>query len=86
MISEERDLAVLSLRQIGELIGEQHPQKIKHHLEQLKKKRLINLSKTRELYELRKNLYKKTLNLIEIPILGTANSGINLVNKIKKNK
>lgn len=86
MISEERDLAVLSLRQIGELIGEQHPQKIKHHLEQLKKKRLINLSKTRELYKLRKNLYKKTLNLIEIPILGTANSGINLVNKIKKNK
>lgn len=31
-LARQRDLAGLSLRQIGALIGERHPQKVKHHL------------------------------------------------------
>jgi len=30
----------LKLRQVGELVGVEHPQKIKHHMEQLKKRGL----------------------------------------------
>ena len=38
---DEHNLGVMTLREIGELIGEKYPQKIKHHLDQLEKKQLI---------------------------------------------
>jgi DNA-binding MarR family transcriptional regulator len=34
-----------TLRQIGELIDEKYPQKIKHHLDQLEKRGLIKVNK-----------------------------------------
>src|SRR3989338_5284905 len=41
----EKNLGSLTLREIGELIGEKFPQKIKHHLTQLEHKGLIKISK-----------------------------------------
>ncbi len=38
-------LGRMTLREIGELIGETHPQKIKHHLSQLEQKGLIEVDR-----------------------------------------
>lgn len=72
---DSQQIGSLTLREIGELIGEQFPQKIKHHLDQLEKKSLIVIDK-------RNNSIKKThggkisgTSLVSIPILGTANCG-----------
>lgn len=68
---DEYNLGRLSYREIGKLIGESHPQKVKHHLEQLEQRQLIksnNEGKT----------IKKTVSskeLVSIPILGTADCG-----------
>lgn len=37
-----KQVEAYKLRQVGELIGVEHPQKIKHHIEQLKKRGLWN--------------------------------------------
>src|SRR3990167_2573345 len=60
----------LTLREIGQLIGLEHPQMIKHHLSQLVKKGLLD-SKYRSL-----NIDRSvTTRLISIPVLGSANCG-----------
>lgn len=77
-LSETQNLSKLSLRDIGTFIGETHPQKVKHHLNQLIKKGLLNLDDKHE-----NNLLKKfnhlitnsSINLINIPILGEVNCG-----------
>jgi SOS-response transcriptional repressor LexA len=75
-VAQKRDLAKLSLRQLGSLIGEKHPQKVKHHLDQLKKKRLLNVTTGKKIQKERKSIFgNKSLSLIEIPILGAANCG-----------
>lgn len=64
-LSKIEDLSKLTLRAIAEKIGEKDssPQKIKHHIEQLLKKKF--------------NIYKTTKNLdfISIPLIGTADCG-----------
>lgn len=70
-LSRSENISLLSLRQIGERIGDPQPQKVKHHLDQLFKKGFL----------------KKTdagINIVEagfsgifysIPVMGSANCG-----------
>lgn len=70
-LATERNLGRLSYREIGKLIGEKHPQKIKYHLELLERRGLIRstadgitVSKT-----------NTDENFLSIPIVGAANCG-----------
>lgn len=60
-LSKQVDLEQLTLRRIGELIGESHPQSVKYHLDQLEKKGLIRA--------------KNDETLLSIPVMGNANAG-----------
>jgi repressor LexA len=74
-LAETKHLGQMTLREIGDLIGEKYPQKIKHHLSQLEKKGFIRIDKQRGLIQ--KNTAGKIENskIISVPILGTANCG-----------
>lgn len=83
-LSKRRNLAKLSLREMGRLIGfpNSSPQIIKHHLLQLQKKGFITLDRERGFMDRTnlepnwaKGLLKKTKQLFSIPIIGTANCG-----------
>jgi len=74
----EKNIGGLKLREIGALVGEKHPQKIKHHLDQLMKKGLIIHNKRKKLIK-RLDVNKKNGHLINVPILGSANCGEALV-------
>jgi repressor LexA len=69
------DLGRMTLRQIGALLGEDHPQKIKHHLSQLEQKGLIEIDRPQGI--VRRIHPDPTTNdrLITIPILGAADCG-----------
>lgn len=74
-LSQSTDLSNLTLRQIGSLIGESHPQNVKHHLNQLISKGLLapNLK-----YKSHTEFGTKALvniDFVNIPIVGTANCG-----------
>lgn len=65
----------MTLREIGELVGEKFPQKIKHHLDQLAKRGLIKIDKaTKTISRAAAGAIKNT-QLISIPIVGSANCG-----------
>lgn len=76
---QELDLGQHTLRQIGEMIGESSPQKIKHHLEQLEKRGLIRLDRAKGVIEKARAGSASGLltnaRLLSIPILGSANAG-----------
>ncbi|MFA5831375.1 MAG: S24 family peptidase [Candidatus Paceibacterota bacterium] len=75
-LSKSQNLAGLSLRKIGELIGEPNsPQKIKHHIDKLKEKGLLNVSDDGKKLQPEKIGLDKNTNLISLPILGSANCG-----------
>lgn len=65
----------LTLRQIGELVGEKFPQKIKHHLNQLEKKGLIKIDKDSKSITRASSGTNKATGLVSVPIVGTANCG-----------
>jgi repressor LexA len=74
LISRE-NIGNLTLRQIGGLIGENLPQKIKHHLTQLEQKGFITIdSKNQKITRTTTRSDSKNF-LISIPILGSANCG-----------
>lgn len=73
-ISKTEDLWKASLRKIAELICEKcSPQKIKHHLEQLKKKGLITTDKLKWTMEKVQSWLDKAGEFFSIPILWSAN-------------
>lgn len=74
-VASDKNLGQLTLREIGKLVGESYPQKVKHHLLQLQKKGLLRIDKTRNLIEKVVEGAIRNTNLISIPILGTANCG-----------
>lgn len=79
-LAAKKNLSGLSLREIGELVGDKAPQKIKHHLQQLEKKGLIKIDRTRGIITKPKagsvsGFLEKGKKLLEIPILGVANCG-----------
>lgn len=66
-LSQKKDISSMTLRQIGRFIGEEHPQKVKHHLNQLEKRRFFEYGK-------KSDADKKT-KFLNVPILGSANCG-----------
>lgn len=78
-LTQDKNLGKFTLREIGAMIGEVSPQKIKHHLGQLEKRGLIRVDRPRNLIEKAQRgsmsgLLKKA-RLLAIPILGSANAG-----------
>lgn len=74
-LCQTQDISKMSYGQIGAAIGVSHPQKVKHHLEQLKKKKLIDVSGIRNVVSLTKAQLKAPDVIINVPILGEANAG-----------
>ena len=74
-LAQERDLSPYTLRQIGQLVGEEHPQKVRHHLGQLAKKDLLRIDKKNKKIELVKPGMMQTVGLWAIPIVGSASCG-----------
>jgi len=73
---EERNVAEMSLRQIASAIGESHPQKIAHHMDQLEKKGFIIVDKSEGIVKRVSPEYDKLpANFYNIPIVGAANCG-----------
>lgn len=63
----------VSYREIGPLLDESHPQKIRHHVDQLVKRGFIRLDAlTKTLY---KSFSEEESPLVSIPIYGAANCG-----------
>jgi repressor LexA len=72
---DQGNLKGLTLRQIGELVGEKFPQKIKHHLNQLEKKGLIKIDKDTKNITRATSGTNKNTGLVSVAIVGTANCG-----------
>lgn len=68
------NLGTLKLREIGELVGEPHPQKIKHHLNQLFKKGFLKQNPQGTVITPVTTSSENDL-FITLPILGAANCG-----------
>ncbi len=78
-LAGHKNLGDLTLRGVGELIGEKSAQKIKHHLSQLEKRGLIRVDRINRVIEKRQvgrvTGLLTTAQLLAIPILGSANAG-----------
>jgi len=65
----------MSLRDLAKIIGEEHPQLVKHHLEQLEKKELIEWDKKNKVIKKMAIAVSTNIDLVIIPVLGSANCG-----------
>lgn len=74
-VIDEKNTGNLTLRQIGEMVGEKLPQKIKHHLSQLERKGFISIDRKNKKISRISNKAKSGDIFISIPIVGTANCG-----------
>jgi SOS-response transcriptional repressor LexA len=75
-LARSRNLAQMSLREIGKLFGEEkYPQKIKHHLLQLQKKGLLRIDIVNKTAEVVEPEVKNYFNLFSIPVFGYAHCG-----------
>ena len=74
-VIDEKNIGALTLRQMGELIGERLPQKIKHHLSQLERKGFILIDRKNKNISRISNKAKAGDIFISIPIIGAANCG-----------
>jgi repressor LexA len=72
---ETKNLDGMTLREIGNLIGEKFPQKIKHHMDQLERKGFVKIDRTEKTIEKAPSIANKIQGLINIPIVGVANCG-----------
>lgn len=74
-VMQNKNLSGMTLREIGEMIGEKFPQKVKHHLDQLQKRGLVKIDKTKKTIMKSIGGAIKNTQLISIPIVGSANCG-----------
>ncbi len=80
-LTNGKEVGQITLRELGRLIGEEHPQKVKHHLSQLEMKGYIQVRRNANLLEiinLHKTFDKESVQKgmwLDIPILGSANCG-----------
>jgi SOS-response transcriptional repressor LexA len=74
-LSKNKDLSQMSFRQIGEEIGVVHPQQVKHHLIQLKKKYPDKFVVQINIHRSLQSSCITDQMLYQIPILGMANCG-----------
>ncbi len=73
-LSQSTNLGGMTYRQIGKLVGDEHPQKIKHHMEQLQKKGLLKVSAQRQSITSIDQDSESDV-FMSIPVLGAANCG-----------
>ncbi len=73
--SDKKDLSQMTLREIGEIVGDKFPQKIKHHISQLERKGLLKIDKKNGIFKRTSSGAIKNTLLVSIPIVGTANCG-----------
>ena len=78
-LANRTNIGSLTLRELGRKIGEEHPQKVKHHLNQLLKKGFLKEDKNKKIVTKIDDENSKSL-LYSIPILGYANCGQALAN------
>lgn len=74
-VIDGKNVGGLTLRQIGELVGENLPQKIKHHLSQLERKGFIIIDRKNNKINRISNKAEAGNIFISIPIVGAANCG-----------
>lgn len=75
-IAEQLNLKKMSLRDIGLLVDESHPQKVSHHLKQLEKKGFIEVDEeTGEVRTVDPDFTDNLINILSVPIFGSANCG-----------
>jgi len=74
-VSKKNNLAKLSLRQIGQLVGERNPQNVKHHILQLEKNGILKIDRLNKQMVRTKPGAVGNSKLIALPILGSANCG-----------
>lgn len=72
-IIERKNLSGMTLREIGNLMGEKSAQKIKHHLVQLSKKGFIVYNSAKR--EIRKAQEVSREGFVSLPIVGAVNCG-----------
>ncbi|NCS99031.1 hypothetical protein GW764_02475 [Candidatus Parcubacteria bacterium] len=72
---DNKNLRGLTLREIGDLIGETFPQKVKHHIDQLEKKGFIVVDKKNKTIEKKVHSTSLKSGILNIPIVGAANCG-----------
>lgn len=74
-LSRNINLAEKSLREIGSLIGVDHPQQVRHHMKQLEKKGFIFVDKfAGKVVNVNRRLHRER-QFINVPIVGAANCG-----------
>lgn len=74
-VVDDKNIGGLTLRQIGEMVDEKLPQKIKHHLSQLERKGFIVIDRKNKKISRISNKAKADNLFISIPIVGSANCG-----------
>ena len=74
-VIDDKNIGDLTLRQIGDLVDEKLPQKVKHHLSQLERKGFILIDRKNKKISRVSNKAKAGDIFISIPIVGTANCG-----------
>jgi repressor LexA len=74
-LAATRNLGTMKLRDIAALIGESHPQKVKHHLTQLEQKGLIEIDREQNLIRRIDPKTDPKNGLVVLPIVGSANCG-----------
>jgi len=74
-LADTYNIGSMSFRDIGKIISEEHPQIVKHHLDQLEKKGLIHWDRENALITKAKKGVVTNGDLITIPVLGSANCG-----------
>lgn len=72
---ESTNISDMTLREIGLLVKEPLPQKIKHHLEQLEKKGFISYDRKNKAITRTQTKSKTISPFISVPIIGAANCG-----------
>src|SRR3989304_5192105 len=74
-VIDDKNIGGFTLRQVGELIGEKLPQKIKHHLSQLVRKGFILIDRKNKKINRISNKARVGDIFVSIPIVGVANCG-----------
>ena len=69
-LASQKNIGAMTLRELGEHIGEKHPQKIKHHLNQLQAKGLLGENNKPRKLEENSITGSGRAKMISIPILG----------------
>ncbi len=73
---QKTKISNIGYSQLGRFVEEPHPQKIKHHIEQLEKKGFISYNKETKAIKVLKTIVFDDYGLINLPIVGAANCGV----------